>query len=87
MASVMQKVGKFLYPNKTTLAIFLLLLVITPVFYIYAEPERTNYLPGEEQQWMIKTKVYLRSLGISVEERIYGGIFMVPSQKHPHIFP
>jgi len=54
----MQKVGKFLYPQKTTLAIFLLLLVITPVFYIYAEPERTNYFPGEEQQWTIKTKVY-----------------------------
>ena len=55
---MLKEVGKFLYPHKTTLAIFLLLLVITPVFYIYAEPERTNYLPGEEQQWTINAKVY-----------------------------
>jgi len=27
------------------------------------------------------------SLGISVEEMIYGGIFVVEPQKYPHIFP
>ena len=55
---MLKKIGEFLYPHKTTIVIFFVLLVITPVLYIYAEPERTNYLPEEEQHWMIKTRVY-----------------------------
>lgn len=55
---MLKEIGKFLRPHKTTIVIFLVLLVIMPVLYIYAEPERANYLPGEEQHWMIKTTVY-----------------------------
>lgn len=29
-----------------------------PIFYIYSEPERTNYSVGEEQRWIIKTQYY-----------------------------
>jgi hypothetical protein len=55
---MMRKIGKFLQPRKITVIVFLVLLVIAPVFYVYSEPERTNYLPGEDQNWMIKSKIY-----------------------------
>jgi hypothetical protein len=36
---------------------------------------------------IIKSSNYFVSLGMSVVERIYGGILVVPPPKYPHIFP
>jgi hypothetical protein len=55
---MMQTIGQFLQPRKMTMLVFLLLLVSVSVVYVYREPERTNYLPGEDQNWMIKSKIY-----------------------------
>ncbi|MBN8657387.1 MAG: hypothetical protein J0M11_16775 [Anaerolineae bacterium] len=58
---MIHKLGIFLRPHKITIFIFLALILIMPVFYIYSEPERTNYLFGEKQHRIIKT-VYVGSL-------------------------
>jgi hypothetical protein len=55
---MLQKMSRFLRPNKMILILFLLLVIFAPVLYVYTEPERTNYLPGEKQAWLTKTKIY-----------------------------
>lgn len=37
---------------------FLIFVFLLPIIYIYFEPDRTNYLPGEAQQWQMKIKYY-----------------------------
>ena len=44
----MQKGLRFLRPGWITMVVFLALVVFMPVWYVYSEPERTNYLLGEE---------------------------------------
>jgi hypothetical protein len=53
-----KKTAAFFRPNAVTIIIFLALALIMPVVYVYAEPERTNYLPDEQQHWDIKAKQY-----------------------------
>ncbi len=53
-----QKIGEFLRPREITVVILLILLAIAPVFYVYSEPERTNYSPGEDQNRIIKSKIH-----------------------------
>ncbi len=60
---MLQKLGAFLRPHRTTIFVFLTLILIMPVFYIYSEPERTNYLLGEKQHWLIKTNYFGSPLG------------------------
>ncbi|MDP1624749.1 MAG: hypothetical protein Q8L64_03160 [bacterium] len=55
---MLQKLGVFLRPHRITIFIFLVLILIMPVFYIYSEPERTNYRLGEKQHWLIKTHYF-----------------------------
>ena len=50
--------GIFLRPQVLTLLLFLALLLLMPVLYITSEPERTNYLPGERQTRLMKTRIY-----------------------------
>lgn len=54
----MEKILVFLKPEKITGLIFILLLFFMPVLYSYTEPERTNYVPGEKQIWIRKSRVY-----------------------------
>lgn len=54
----MQKGLLFLRPGWITMVVFLALVVFMPVWVVYSEPERTNYLPGEEQVWIMKSKLY-----------------------------
>jgi hypothetical protein len=58
-----QKLGAFLRPHRLTIFVFAVLILLTPVLYITSEPERTNYRPGEEQHWLIKTTYYGSPLG------------------------
>ena len=53
-----KKIGKFLVSRTMIVVLFLVLLLASPVFYVYSEPLRTNYLPGEKQDWIVKTKWY-----------------------------
>jgi len=53
-----KKISRFFRPHPVTIIIFLALALLLPVVFIYAEPERTNYLPGDQQHWDIKTKLY-----------------------------
>jgi hypothetical protein len=55
---MLKKLSAFFRPNGVTIFIFLALVLLMPVLYIYSEPERTNYLPEEEQHWIIKVKQY-----------------------------
>ncbi|NOT03557.1 MAG: hypothetical protein HOP27_03045 [Anaerolineales bacterium] len=60
---MLHKPGVFLRPHKTTIFVFLVFILIMPVFYIYSEPERINYLFGEKQHWLIKTEYFGSPLG------------------------
>lgn len=53
-----KRIMDFFRPSPVTIIIFLVLALLVPVGYVYAEPERTNYLPGEHQLWDIKAKLY-----------------------------
>ncbi len=55
---MIKRMGNFLRPQVLTLLIFLALLLLMPVLYITSEPARTNYLPGERQSWLLKTRIY-----------------------------
>jgi hypothetical protein len=55
---MLQKLGVFLRPHRITIFVFLAPFLLMPVFYIYSEPERTNYRLGEKQDWIIKTEYY-----------------------------
>jgi len=52
-----QKINEFFHPNRITITILLVFLFAMPVLYVYSEPERTNYSPGEKQHRVIKTMV------------------------------
>ena len=52
------EIGTFLQPQRITVIVFLVLSILVPILYVYGEPERTNYLPGEEQSWIIKSILY-----------------------------
>ena len=56
------KVLDFLSPTKLSILVLVLLILLVPVFYVYYEPERTNYLPGEKQTYLVKTRFYPGSL-------------------------
>jgi hypothetical protein len=58
----MQNGLRFLHPGWITMVVFLALAVSMPVWYVYSEPERTNYLIGEEQVWITKSKHYPSTL-------------------------
>lgn len=57
-ASMRRNFIHFLQPAKLTLVLFLLAAISIPVYYVYSEPERTNYHPGEKQIWTVKTRIY-----------------------------
>jgi hypothetical protein len=48
----------FLSPTKFIILVLLLLVLFVPVFFVYIEPERTNYLPGEKPDYIVKTRLY-----------------------------
>lgn len=54
----MKKLINFLTPTKIILLAFTALILFVPVLYIYYQPERTNYLPGEKQIFLVKAKMY-----------------------------
>ena len=55
---VMRNGLQFLRPGWITIGAFLALVAFMPVWFVFSEPERTNYLPGEEQVWIRKSKPY-----------------------------
>jgi hypothetical protein len=55
---MLKRTAAFFRPHVVTLILFLALALLLPVVYVYAEPERTNYLPGEQQHWDLKVKIY-----------------------------
>ena len=55
---MLKRIATFFRPNAITILVFLMLALTLPVIYIYAEPERTNYRPNEQQHWDIKAKFY-----------------------------
>ena len=56
---MLKKLGLFFRPRGVSIFIFLLLAFLMPVLYIYSEPDRTNYLPGEKQHWTMKSTQYV----------------------------
>ena len=56
---MLKKLGAFFRPNGIIIFISLLFAFLMPVLYIYSEPDRTNYLPGEKQYSTVKSTQYV----------------------------